>query len=220
MAILKAAMNDSREKLMSRGVSSLDDAELFALLLGTGRPGRPAVEIANELLDHFGSTSSILQAPWEELRRTNGIGTARFAIFQAVRELARRAASEPLRERVLFRQRDDVSQFLVAQLGGLNQEVFGILFLDAQHRLIRFEKLFFGTLTQTSVYPREIAKRALQLNAAAVIAAHNHPSGTSEPSRADQLLTGNLRRSLALLDIHLLDHLVVASGRTTAVEAI
>jgi len=178
------------------------------------------VEIANELLDHFGSTSSILQAPWEELRRTNGIGTARFAIFQAVRELARRAASEPLRERVLFRQRDDVSQFLVAQLGGLNQEVFGILFLDAQHRLIRFEKLFFGTLTQTSVYPREIAKRALQLNAAAVIAAHNHPSGTSEPSRADQLLTGNLRRSLALLDIHLLDHLVVASGRTTAVEAI
>jgi DNA repair protein RadC len=212
-------MNDSREKLMSRGVSSLDDAELFALLLGTGRPGRSAVEIATELLQHFGSTSSILQAPWEELRRTNGIGAARFAIFQAVRELARRAASEPLRERPLFRQRDDVSRFLVAQLGGLNQEVFGILFLDAQHRLIRFEKLFFGTLTQTSVYPREIAKRALQLNAAAVIAAHNHPSGTSEPSRADQLLTGNLRRSLALLDIHLLDHLVVASGRTTAIEA-
>jgi DNA repair protein RadC len=213
-------MNDSREKLMSRGVSSLDDAELFALLLGTGRRGRSAKAIATELLNQFGSTASILQAPWEELQRTNGVGAARFAIFQAVRELARRAASEPLRERAVFRQRDDVSQFLVAQLGGLNQEVFGILFLDSQHRLIRFETLFYGTLTQTSVYPREIAKRALQLNAAAVIAAHNHPSGAAEPSRADQLLTGNLRRSLALLDIHLLDHLVVASGRTTAVMAL
>jgi DNA repair protein RadC len=212
-------MNCSREKLMSRGVASLEDAELFALLLGTGYPGKTAVDMASELLDRFGSTASVLQAPWEEIRQASGMGTARFALFQAVRELAKRAASEPLQQRPLFRHRDDVSQFLITQLGGLSQEIFAIIFLDAQHRLIRFEKLFFGTLTQTSVYPREVAKRALQLNSAAIIAAHNHPSGATEPSRADQLLTGNLRRSLALLDIHLLDHLLIAGGHAVPIEA-
>ena len=209
-----------REKLFAFGVESLNDAELFAVLLGTGQPGKPVVQLAEELLGRFGSIAAILAAPWEQLQATQGIGAARSALFQASRELARRASAQTLKDQPVIHRPDDVSRFLVDQLGGLGAEVFGALFLDTRHRLIRFEKLFYGTLTQTSVYPREVARRALQLNAASVIAVHNHPSGVAEPSHADQLLTTCLKRGLATLDIALLDHLIVAGDHTRSVGAI
>ncbi len=204
-----------REKLLARGAQSLEDAELFALLLGTGLPGRPAVQLAHDLLQAFGGVAATFSAPREQLCRQPGIGAARFAAIQATRELARRAASEPLDDRPLINRPEIVNNFLITQIGGLPHEVFAVLFLDSHHRLIRFETLFTGTLTQTSVYPREVAKRALQLNASALIAAHNHPSGATQPSQADQLLTAQLRRTLAALDIVLIDHLIVAAGQTT-----
>ena len=202
-----------REKLLSRGVQSLEDVELIALLLGTGQPGKPVMTLAQELLDEFGSISATLSAPWEQLRLRPGIGYARFSLFQAARELAKRASAEPLSERPLMNDSEKVSQFLVAQLGGQPFETFGVIFLDNRHRLIRFERLFSGSLTQTAVYPREVARRGLQLNAAAVIVAHNHPSGTAKPSQADQLLTTQLRRTLAGLEIAILDYLIVAGSR-------
>ncbi|MEY3981712.1 MAG: hypothetical protein RLZZ281_581 [Pseudomonadota bacterium] len=209
-----------REKLFAHGIQSLSDAELFALVLGTGRPGKPVLQLAQDLLDQFGSTASVLAAPWEEIKRSPGIGSARFALFQAVRELARRASTQSLRERPLLNCAEHVSAFLADQLGGQGHETFGVLFLDTRHRLIRFEHLFQGSLTATHVYPREVAKRALQLNAKSVIAVHNHPSGEATPSSADQLLTSQLRRSLATLDIELLDHLIVAGGVTVSAGGI
>ena len=205
---------------MARGVNSLEDAELFAVLLGTGIPGRSAAELAQDLLDRFGSIPATLSAPWEQLRDVPGIGSARFAMFQACLELAKRASYRPISERTLINSPRLVSEFLMTHLGGLPHEVFAILFLDAGHRLIRFETLFVGSLTQTSVYPREVARRCLQLNAAAIIAAHNHPSGVAEPSQADHLLTTSLRRSLAVLEIDLLDHLIVAGDRTVSAGGI
>jgi DNA repair protein RadC len=207
-------MQQPREKLISRGAQSLEDSELLALLLCTGQPGKPVATLAQELLKEFGSLSATLSAPWEQLQRTPGVGRAKFALFQAVRELAKRSSAEALQDRPLVVNSENTRRFLVDHLGGLHQEVFAAMFLDTRHRLIRFEQLFTGSLTQTSVYPREVARRALQLNAAAVVAAHNHPSGTAEPSRADQLLTTQLRRSLEVLDIRLLDHLIVAGDRT------
>lgn len=209
-----------REKLFSHGVQSLSDAELFALVIGTGRPGTPALQLAQELLDHFGTTASILGAPWEEIQHSPGIGAARFGLFQAVRELARRASTETLRTRPLLDCPEHVRAFLADQLGGLGHEIFGALFLDTRHRLIRFERLFQGSLTATYVYPREVARRALQLNAKSVIAVHNHPSGEARPSTADQLLTSQLRRSLATLEIDLLDHLIVAGGCTVSADGV
>ena len=205
-----------REKLLARGPQSLDDAELIALILGTGHSGKPAITLAQDLLRAFGGVSETLSAPWEQIGQQPGIGLARYAAIQASRELARRASAEPLSERALLNNPEAISHFLVSQIGGLAREVFGVLFLNSHHRLIRFEILFSGTLTQTSVYPREVAKRALQLNAAAVIAAHNHPSGLAQASQADQLLTAQLRRTLSAVDILLLDHLIVASGHTVS----
>ncbi|WVN41366.1 DNA repair protein RadC [beta proteobacterium MWH-UniP1] len=209
-----------REKLMARGVKSLEDAELFAVLLGTGVAGRSVTQLAHDLLNRFGSIPATLSASWEELRELPGIGSARFAMLQACLELARRSSYRPISERPLINSPGAVSEFLMAHLGGLPHEVFAVLFLDAGMRLIRFEQLFVGSLTQTSVYPREVARRCLQLNAAAIIAAHNHPSGVAEPSRADQLLTTSLRRSLAVLEIELLDHLIVAGDRTVSAGGI
>jgi len=209
-----------REKLMSRGAESLEDVELFALLLGSGVAGRPVMTVAQQLIQQFGGVAGVLGASWEQLRATPGIGTARFAIFQAARELARRAAAEPLADRPLFGNPQTVGNFLVSQLACLPHEVFAVMFLDARHRLIRFEKIFQGSLTHTSVYPREIARRCLQLNAAAIIVAHNHPSGTAEPSRADQLLTTALRKSLTGLEIELLDHMVVAGNQAISIDLV
>ena len=201
-----------REKLLARGPASLADAELLALLLRTGLAGRGVLQFAQSLLDDFGGLAGLLAAPPESLGRVRGLGPAKRAELSAVTEIARRSVAARLREAPVFDAPAAVRHFLQLQIATRPYEVFVVLFLDTQQRLIAFEELFRGTLAQTSVYPREVVKRALALNAAAVVLAHNHPSGVAEPSRADEALTQALRSALALVDVRVLDHFVVAAG--------
>lgn len=201
-----------REKLLARGAGALADAELLALVLRTGTPKRDVLQFAQELLDGFGGLSGLLALPAEALAKVKGLGQAKRAELVAVLELARRSIAAQLVARPVFESPQAVQDYLRLQLAALDHEVFSALFLDTQHRLLAFETLFRGTLSQTSVYPREVVKRALALNAGAVILAHNHPSGLAEPSRADEALTRTLRDALALVDVRVLDHLVVARG--------
>lgn len=203
-----------REKLLARGAAALSDAELLAIFLRVGLPGKSAVDLARELLAHFGSLNRLFSATRTEMTALGGIGDSKYAQIQAVFEMARRALAEQLRERDALGSPAAVRDYLKLHLGGLAREVFLVLFLDAQNRVLQQEELFAGTLTQTSVYPREVVKRALQHNAAAVILAHNHPSGVAEPSRADELLTQALKEALALVEVRVLDHFVVAGNRT------
>ncbi|MBA4341952.1 MAG: hypothetical protein C0423_07345 [Methylibium sp.] len=200
-----------REKLLARGPQALVDAELLALLLRTGTRERSVLQLAQALLDDFGGWAGLLKASVADLGRIKGIGPAKRAEIAAVLEIARRSLLQQLAEAPVFDAPDAVRQFLRLKLGGLTHEVFAVLFLDAQHRLIAMEEMFRGTLTQTSVYPREVVKRGLDLGAAAVILAHNHPSGVAEPSRADELLTQALKSALALVDMRVLDHFVVGA---------
>ena len=200
-----------REKLLARGPAALANAELVALLLRTGFKGTPVLQLAQQLLDSFQGLSGLLQAGPDELRRVKGMGPAKRAEMSAVLELARRSLAQRLTERPVFESPAQVRDYLRLQLGGRGHEVFAVLFLDAQNRLLRLEEMFRGTLTQTSVYPREVVKRALELQAASVVLAHNHPSGTAEPSRADEFLTQTLRAALALVDVRVLDHFVVGA---------
>lgn len=202
-----------REKLLARGPAALSDPELLALLLRTGMAGKDVFALAQELLDGFGGLAGLLHAQADDLRRTKGLGgPAKRAELLAVLELARRALAEQLRERAVFTSPDAVKQYLQLHLARQPHEVFAVMFLDAQHRLIALETLFRGTLTQTSVYPREIVIRALEHQSASVVLAHNHPSGTVQPSRADEALTQTLKAALALVDVRVLDHVVVAPG--------
>ena len=201
-----------REKLLALGPAALADAELIALLLRTGLPGTSVLQLAQGLLDTFGGLQGLLHTGADELERIKGLGPAKRAEISAVLELARRALAGQLAARPALDAVAEVKRYLRLQLGGRGHEVFGVLFLDAQHRLIRFEEMFRGTLTQTSVYPREIVKRALELQASAVILAHNHPSGATEPSRADELLTQTLKSALTLVDVRVLDHVVVGAS--------
>lgn len=201
-----------REKLLSLGPAALADSELLALLLRTGMPGRGVLQLAQHLLDRFQGVAGLLHAQASELQAIKGMGPAKRAQLAAVLELSRRALVAQMRERSVFDSPQAVKSFVQLRLSELCHEVFAVLFLDAQHRLIAFEELFRGSLAHTSVYPREVVKRALTLNAAAVILAHNHPSGVAEPSRADETLTQTLRASLALIDVRVLDHLVVGRG--------
>jgi DNA repair protein RadC len=205
-----------REKMLALGPAALADAELLALLLRTGLRGLSVVQLAQQLLDHFGGIAPLLRAGPEELKRIKGLGPAKRAELAAVLELARRSLTQELEQGPLFDSPDKVKDYLRMQLSGLHHEVFAVLFLDAQHRLIRLEEMFRGTLTQTSVYPREVVRRALHWHAGSVILAHNHPSGTAEPSRADEFLTQALKAALALVDVRVLDHLVV--GHTEVVS--
>lgn len=205
-----------REKLLARGPQALVDAELLALLLRTGTRERPVLQLAQALLDDFGGWAGLLKASVADLGRIKGIGPAKRAEIAAVLEIARRSLLQQLAEAPVFDAPDAVRQFLRLKLGGLTHEVFAVLFLDAQHRLIAMEEMFRGTLTQTSVYPREVVKRGLDLGAAAVILAHNHPSGVAEPSRADELLTQALKSALALVDMRVLDHFVVGAGEVAS----
>ena len=198
-----------REKLLAHGPASLADAELIALLLRTGMKGVSVLQLAQQLLDQFGGLQCLLHAGPNELKRVKGLGPAKRAELAAVIELARRALTRELNQRPVFDAPGKVKTYLQLQLGALGHEVFAVLFLDAQTRLIKLEEMFRGTLTQAAVYPREVVKRALDLQASAVIFAHNHPSGAAEPSRADELLTQTLKSALALVDIRVLDHLVV-----------
>lgn len=201
-----------RERLLAQGADVLSDAELLAIFLRVGIRGKSAVDLARELLSHFGSLNSLFAASEAELSRVPGMGQAKYAQLQAVLEMARRALGETLRARDLLGSPAAVRDWLRLQLAGLPHEVFMLVLLDAQNRLIHAEELFRGTLTQTSVYPREVVKLALAHNAAAAILAHNHPSGAAEPSRADELLTRALKDALALVDIRVLDHFIVAGN--------
>ena len=205
-----------REKLLARGPAALADAELLALLLRTGIKGVSVLQLAQQILDQLGGWQGLLQTSLADLGKIKGLGPAKRAEIAAVLEIARRSLHQELAQRPVFNAPEVVKQFVQLHLGGLAHEVFAVLFLDAQHQLIAFETLFRGTLTQTSVYPREVVKRALALNAAAVILAHNHPSGVAEPSRADELLTQALRNALALVDVRVLDHLVVGAAEVVS----
>lgn len=205
-----------REKLLARGPQALVDAELLALLLRTGTREKPVLQLAQALLDEFGGWAGLLRASVSDLARIKGIGPAKRAEIAAVLEIARRSLLQQLAEAPVFDSPQAVRQFLRLKLGGLGHEVFAVLFLDAQHRLIAMEEMFRGTLTQTSVYPREVVKRGLDLGAGAVILAHNHPSGVAEPSRADEMLTQALRNALALVDMRVLDHFVVGAGEVVS----
>ncbi|MCR8956745.1 DNA repair protein RadC [Variovorax sp. S2] len=204
-----------REKLIARGAAALADAELLALLLRTGVAGKNVLQLAQELLDHFGGLSGLLQAGADDLKVIKGMGgDAKRAELIAVLELARRAMAERLKERAVFDSPGAVKEYLQMHIGSRPYEVFAVLFLDAQHRLIVLEELFRGTLAQTSVYPREVVMRALHHNAAAVVLSHNHPSGSIEPSRADESLTQTLRAALSLIDVRVLDHVIVSAGQS------
>ncbi len=201
-----------RERLLAHGASSLTDAELVALLLGTGSAGRSALDVARDLLAAAGGVAGLL-ASGARRPSVRGIGAARAAQFAAIGELARRALLREARAHDALASPEAVRDYLKLTLGTRAHEVFVGLYLDSQNRLIAVEELFRGTLSQTSVYPREVVKAALAHNAAAMIFAHNHPSGVAEPSRADELLTQALKQALALVDIRALDHFVVAGGR-------
>ncbi len=201
-----------REKLLARGPGALSDAELLALLLRTGLAGKGVLQLAQELVDSFGGLAGLLHASADDLKRIKGLGPAKRAELVAVLELARRALAEQLRERAALDSPQAVKDYLQLQLASKKHECFAVLFLDNQHRLLALEEMFRGTLAQTSVYPREVVLRALHHHAAAVVLAHNHPSGTVQPSRADETLTQALKAALALIDVRVLDHVIVAPG--------
>lgn len=199
-----------REKLLRQGPQALSDAELLALFLRVGIRGKSAVDLARALLNHFGSINRLCHASPQAFSEIPGMGLAKYAQLQAVMELARRGLLEELQSRDVMNSPDAVRNWLRLKLAHLPHEVFMVLLLDAQNRLIEGLELFRGTLTQTSVYPREVVKVSLSYNAAAVIFAHNHPSGCSEPSRADEHLTKTLKAALELIDVRVLDHMIVA----------
>ncbi len=214
-----------REKLLARGPAALADAELLAIVLRTGIAGKGVLQLAQELLDlpqadadtgelrgGFGGIAGLLQASSQELARIKGLGPAKRAQLLAVLELSRRALAQRLRERTVFDSPEAVKHYLQLHLAAKAHEVFAVLFLDNQHRLIAMEEMFRGTLAQTSVYPREVVRHALQHQAAAVVLAHNHPSGAVQASPADLALTQILRSALALVDVRVLDHIIVAPG--------
>ena len=203
-----------REKLLAKGAAVLSDAELVAIFLRTGVAGKSAVDLAREVVAQFGSLSALCGADQKTFCNMHGLGVAKYVQLQAVLEMAQRALGEKLKQGVALSTPQAVRNFLRLRLHNRPHEVFVGVFLDAQNRVLMVEDLFSGTLTQTSVHPREVVKRALHHNAAAIIFAHNHPSGVAEPSRADELLTANLKRALALVDVKVLDHFVVGADST------
>lgn len=201
-----------RERLISEGAAALSDPELLALFLRVGVKGRSAVELGRDLLLQFGSIQGLFSASLSQFSSVRGMGPAKFAELQAVMELAQRAIAEQLQAGQLLGSPDAVRQYLRMTLGRQAHESFVVLFLDVKNRLLASEEMFRGTLTHTSVYPREVVKAALAHNAAGVLLAHNHPSGAPEPSEADLLLTRALMQALALVDVRVLDHFIVAGS--------
>ncbi len=199
-----------RERLIRHGAQMLSDAELLAVFLRVGVTGKSAVDLGRDMVGHFGSLTGLFSATLDDFSRINGMGPAKFAQLQAVLELARRALAEDLKAGVTLSSPTAVKQYLQLLLGNRGYESFAVLFLDVKNRLIASEELFRGTLTHTSVYPREVVKASLAQNAAAIILAHNHPSGSPEPSAADHTLTQALKQALALVDVRVLDHFIVA----------
>ena len=200
-----------RERLLAQGAGSLSDAELLAVILRTGLPGKSAVELGRDLMARFKNVAALFAA---DLTDVKGLGPAKRAQFEAAMELARRTLRDNMSSTNALTSPGAVRDYLRLAIAGREHEVFVCLWLDAQHRVLACEELFRGTLTQTSVYPREIVKAGLKANAAAVIFAHNHPSGVAQPSQADELLTRNLKEALSLVDIKVLDHFIVAGRQT------
>ncbi len=198
-----------REKLLEKGAAALSDAELLAIFLRTGVKGKSALDLARELLERFGGLRALLAAGRREFCEAPGLGDAKYAQLQAVLEMAQRCLGETLRHGDALQSPQDTRRYLSLRLGGYPYEVFGCLFLDNRHRVITFEELFRGTIDGAAVHPREVVRRALHHNAAAVIFSHNHPSGVAEPSRADRQITHKLKEALALVDVRVLDHVVV-----------
>ena len=201
-----------REKLLLRGPSALTDAELLAIFLRTGTPGKTAVDLAKQLLTDFGSLKALLDADQQQFCKGLGLGSAKYAQLQAVLEMAKRHFNEVLKRGSALTSPEITRAYLSAQLRGYSYEVFACLFLDNQHRVIQLDELFRGTIDGASVYPREVVKQALSYNAAAVIFAHNHPSGICEPSQADKQITDKLKQALALFEIRVLDHFIIGDG--------
>jgi len=201
-----------RERLIEQGSHVLSDAELLAIFLRTGMNGKSAVDLARELLTRFGGLNALFGATLDEFCAVPGMGPAKYAQMQAVMEMARRALDERVAREDALTSPQAVRDYLRLRLQGREHEVFVAVFLDTQNRVIVLEELFRGSLKETSVYPRELVKRALHHNAASVILAHNHPSGVAEPSRADEALTRTLKEALALIDVRVLDHFIVAAG--------
>ncbi|VVN74553.1 RadC family protein [Pseudomonas fluorescens] len=201
-----------REKLLEQGSASLSDAELLAIFLRTGVSGKSAVDLARHLLLQFGSLRALLEADQPTFNRQLGLGPAKFAQLQAVLEMARRHLAERLRRGSVLESPLVVRDYLKALLRHEPHEVFGCLFLDTKHRVLGFEALFRGSIDTTSVYPRQVVKRALAYNAAALILCHNHPSGIAEPSQADRVLTKRLQKALDLIDVRVLDHFIIGDG--------
>ncbi|MFQ3221878.1 MAG: DNA repair protein RadC [Parasphingorhabdus sp.] len=205
-----------REKLLSKGAAALSDAELLAIFLRTGLPGITAIDLARALLSEFGSIGALLSARQDAFCERKGLGPAKFAQLQAALELTSRYIKEELRANPIFTSPQMVRDYLAVQMRGYQREVFVILLLDSRHQLLDFHELFQGTIDMASVYPREIVKLALQNNAAAVIVAHNHPSGVAEPSQSDIAITKRIKQALALVDIRLLDHFIIGRGAVTS----
>ena len=201
-----------REKLLARGAGALSDAELLAIFLRTGIPGHTAVDLARSLLQEFGGLRQLLGADQRHFCRGRGLGLAKYAQLQAVVEMSRRYLQQQLQESDALTSPAATRRYLQAQLRHYPHEVFSCLFLDNRHRVIAFEELFRGTIDGASVHPREVVKRSLAHNAAALILAHNHPSGVAEPSQADRQITAHLKQALSLVDIRVLDHIVIGEG--------
>ncbi len=214
--LLKTLPPDARprEKLLARGAAALSDAELLALLLRTGMQGKNVIVLAQEIVERFGGIAGLLHSDAEGLKDIKGLGPAKRAELQAVLELSRRALAEQLQQKPVLESPQAMRDFVRLQIGGKPYEVFAVLFLDLHQRLIACEELFRGTLAHTSVYPREVALRALQLQASQLVLAHNHPSGSVEPSAADIAITAKLKAALALLDIRVIDHVIVGPGQS------
>ncbi|MHC8323265.1 RadC family protein [Pseudomonas sp. GB2N2] len=201
-----------RERLLELGSASLSDAELLAIFLRTGVSGKSAVDLARHLLNQFGSLRSLLEADQPTFSKQLGLGPAKFAQLQAVLEMARRHLAERLRHKSVLENPLAVRDYLKSMLRHEPHEVFGCLFLDSKHRVLAFESLFRGSIDCTSVYPRQVVKRALAHNAAALILCHNHPSGNCDPSQADRMLTKRLQEALDLVDVRILDHFIIGDG--------
>ncbi|MGH8388866.1 MAG: RadC family protein [Pseudomonas sp.] len=201
-----------RERLLEQGSGSLSDAELLAIFLRTGVSGKSAVDLARHLLSRFGSLRNLLESDLPAFSAELGLGPAKFAQLQAVLEMGRRHLAERLRHRSVLENPQAVREFLKAMLRHEPHEVFGCLFLDSKHQVLTFETLFRGSIDNTSVHPREVVKRALAHNAAALILCHNHPSGNADPSQADRVLTKRLQKALELVDVRVLDHFIIGEG--------
>jgi DNA repair protein RadC len=201
-----------REKLLERGPQALSDGELLALLVGSGTKGCSAVDIARSLIEEFGSLRDLVTADQQRMEERRGIGPARYAMFKAALEISRRVMAESLRDTAILATPEDTRQFLLTQLRDRPHEVFCCIFLDNRHRMLGFEEIFRGTIDGANVYSREIVRQALLYNAVSILVAHNHPSGSAQPSAADERVTRRLREALSLIEVRLLDHFVVGEA--------